>query len=69
MIGTVKNVQDRGFGFILGEDNKEYFFHMSDFRGSWHNLKNDVKLNKVAVEFEVDAKNKKGPRAGNVTII
>lgn len=30
MTGTVKRlVSDKGFGFILGEDGVEYFFHRS----------------------------------------
>ncbi len=26
----IRKIADRGFGFILGEDGKDYFFHMSD---------------------------------------
>lgn len=34
MIGTVKNwVDQRGFGFIIGEDKNEYFVHCSDLKG------------------------------------
>jgi len=33
--GTVKRViSDRGFGFILGEDGKEYFFHRDGLSSS-----------------------------------
>ncbi len=69
MLGTVKNCQEKGYGFIVGEDNREYFFHMSSYRGSWHNLRNDVKAGTVRVSFDPDRKNNKGPRAENVTVI
>ncbi len=30
MRGTIKRtVEDRGFGFIVGEDSRQYFFHRS----------------------------------------
>ena len=33
MKGTVKNFKkDRGFGFIKGEDGKDYFFHYSEIQ-------------------------------------
>lgn len=40
MKGTVKRLlRDRGYGFIRGEDGKEYFFHLSDLRGvTWDDL-------------------------------
>ena len=32
MNGTLKTIRaDKGFGFILGEDGKEYFVHRSAF--------------------------------------
>jgi len=32
--GTIKRlVMDRGFGFLSGEDGKEYFFHRSSVEG------------------------------------
>ena len=34
MNGSIKRlVLDKGFGFILGEDNQEYFVHRSAIRG------------------------------------
>ncbi len=60
--GTVKKiVADRGFGFISGEDGKEYFFHRSaipnfdDLRGG------------ERVKFETEP-SPKGPRAGRVRL-
>lgn len=33
MIGRIKMYnEDRGFGFIFGEDEEDYFFHISDFK-------------------------------------
>jgi len=33
LAGTVKKkVTDRGFGFIRGEDGRDYFFHFTDLR-------------------------------------
>jgi CspA family cold shock protein len=30
MTGTIKNINlEKGYGFILGQDGKEYFFHSS----------------------------------------
>ena len=35
----VRKINDRGFGFILGEDGKDYFFHVSELRYcSWDNI-------------------------------
>ena len=61
--GTVKKVvADRGFGFIVAEDEKEYFFH----RGG---LDPSIDFNSLVggerVEFEIEA-SPKGPRATQV---
>ena len=57
----------KGFGFIRGKDNKDYFFHKDDFNGHWGDLEADLeaKMN-ILVEFTPQS-GKKGPRAGNVT--
>ena len=35
MNGTIKRmVSDKGFGFVLAEDGKEYFFHQSACTGT-----------------------------------
>lgn len=55
MVGWVKRViQDKRYGFIVGDERKEYFFHMEDFMGSWEELVRDCNStnNKVQVEFE-----------------
>jgi len=66
MLGHVKNTSDKGYGFVVGEDQQDYFFHRNDFRGDWEELRHDAKTTKVHVEFDPDRKNAKGPRANNV---
>jgi len=60
MKGTVKFFNEmKGFGFIAGEDGKEYFVHTSG-------LKEGVTLNENdAVTFDVE-EGDKGPKAANV---
>ena len=61
--GTVKRViSERGFGFIGGEDGKEYFFHRNELAGS---LDFDRLVGGEAVSFEVE-NSPKGPRAVKV---
>jgi CspA family cold shock protein len=62
--GTVKKVvSDRGFGFITGEDGKDYFFHRDamDATIDFDQLRGGEK-----VEFEIES-SPRGPRAGKVT--
>src|SRR6202035_861966 len=57
--GTIKRlVMDRGFGFLSGEDGKEYFFHRSSVEGSFEGLQEGQK-----VSFDVEASAPKGRRA------
>ena len=60
MKGTVKFFNEgRGYGFIAGEDGKEYFVHQSA-------LAEGVRLNENdSVEFEVE-EGDRGPKAVNV---
>jgi CspA family cold shock protein len=61
--GTIKRViSDRGFGFISGEDGKEYFFHRDGLAAS---LDFDRLADGEPGEFELQA-TPKGPRAVNV---
>lgn len=61
--GTIKKVvADRGFGFIVASDAKEYFFHRSSVEAS---LDFDRLVGGEAVEFEIEA-SPKGPRAARV---
>jgi cold shock protein len=62
--GTIKRlVRDRGFGFILGQDGTELFFHRSGLQGQSF----DAIAEGQAVEFEVE-RGDKGPRAVNVKV-
>ena len=61
--GTIKKiVSDRGFGFITGDDAKEYFFHRSGVDSS---LDFDRLNGGEKVEFEIE-QSPKGPRAARV---
>lgn len=62
--GTIKRlVRDRGFGFILGEDGAELFFHRSALQGEGF----DALREGQSVEFEVEQASK-GPRAANMRV-
>jgi len=61
MEGTVKFFNDaKGFGFIVGEDNKDYFVHLSGLEDNVKITEND------AVEFEIE-QGDRGLKAVNVT--
>ena len=62
--GTVKRlVRERGFGFILGEDGVQIFFHRSAVQGDGF----DALAEGQAVEFDV-VRGDKGPRAANLKV-
>lgn len=62
--GTIKKLaSDRGFGFIAGDDGKEYFFHRSGMDGDFDNLRGGE-----TVTFVIEA-SPKGPRAGHVRVV
>lgn len=62
MNGTIKRVYaEKGFGFIVGEDKVEYFFH----RSSLKNVDISELQEGREVTFE-DAEGPKGPRAEDV---
>ena len=61
--GTIKRViSERGFGFIGGEDGKEYFFHRNEVAAS---MDFDRLAGGEAVTFDIEA-SPKGPRAVKV---
>ncbi|MBD3249821.1 cold-shock protein [Candidatus Woesearchaeota archaeon] len=61
MKGTVKFFNEgKGYGFIAGEDGKEYFVHISGVNEGLTLNDND------AVEFEVE-EGDRGPKAVNVS--
>src|SRR4029077_7873212 len=64
MNGTIKRiVSDKGFGFILGSDGNEYFFHNSACRDT----RFDALREGQAVTFE-KGQGPKGPRGENVRL-
>lgn len=72
MVGTISNIViARRFGFISGDDGREYFFHMEDMETNWDELVSDFaaisKDRKIRVTFTQD-KTSKGPRARKVSI-
>ena len=62
MKGKVKFFNDmKGFGFIAGDDGKEYFVHISG-------IKDGVELTEgLDVEFEIE-QGDRGPKAANVKL-
>ena len=63
--GTIKKiVPDRGFGFISGEDGKEYFFHRTGLDSS---INFDSLAGGERVSFEIEA-SQKGPRANRIKL-
>ena len=64
MNGVIKRrVLDKGFGFILGSDKKEYFFHRSALK----NVTFEMLVDGQEVEFE-DAEGDKGLRAEDIYV-
>jgi len=63
--GTVKWFNDqKGFGFISADDEKDYFVHFSGIVGDGHkSLAEGAK-----VQFEIESTDK-GPRAIEVSVI
>ncbi|MFH1439655.1 MAG: cold shock domain-containing protein [Candidatus Woesearchaeota archaeon] len=62
MKGTVKFFNEgKGFGFIAGEDGKEYFVHQTGLNQGVRLREND------AVTFDVE-EGDRGPKAGNVSL-
>jgi len=61
LIGVVKKVPNKQFGFILTDEGIEYFFHAADCMDNNFAAISDG--NKVTF---VEVKSDKGPRAGKV---
>ena len=62
MTGTIKQKNDKGYGFILGE-KQDYFFHTSQCITHFDHLSPGDK-----VEFEIE-ESPKGPRAKDVRLV
>jgi CspA family cold shock protein len=61
MIGTIKRITEKGFGFIATAEGTEYFFHQS----ACARMRFDDLREGQAVSFTV-GQGPKGPRAENV---
>ena len=62
--GTIRQVIDRGFGFIKTEDGKDLFFHRNEFEGvEFSSLKVGQE-----VEFEIGQDRKYRPQAVKVRL-
>ena len=62
--GTIRQVIDRGFGFIKAEDGKDIFFHRNQLEGvEFSNLKTGQ-----AVEFEMGQDKQSRPQAVKVRL-
>ena len=71
MVGTISNiVASKRFGFILGGNSQEYFFHASEVNDSWEKLVlMFAKYGKGAVKVTFEpVSTEKGPRAKEVTL-
>lgn len=64
MEGKVVRITDKGFGFIKGQDNVEYFFHKSALRGAIFEALTEGER----VDFTPD-EGPKGPRAENIELL
>lgn len=63
---VIRIPQQAQYGFILGDDGTEYFFHRQDFDGFWVDLRTDLTTSRmVPVTFE-SVPSEKGPRAAEV---
>lgn len=72
-MGTVSNIViAKKYGFITGENGREYFFHRSSmYNDSWDKLVEDFNYfggGKIKVSFE-PIKAPKGPRAEDVRVV
>lgn len=65
MTGTViRIIADKGFGFIKGEDGKEYFFHYTGLK----NIQFDeLTVGREIIAFE-EVEGKKGLRAEDIYV-
>ena len=63
MKGRVKMFnQDKGYGFILGDDKYDYFFHVSEVKSM------DMPTSNSIVEFE-ESSSEKGRKAINIKVV
>lgn len=72
--GVIKSIPSKdgkpaSYAFIKGDDGKEYFLHISEFKDQWDRLEATIAMKTFAkVEFE-SASTSKGLRAVNCRLI
>lgn len=64
MTGTIKNVSDKGYGFIVASDGNEYFFHRSALKNADHE---SLRQGQKVTSFDA-GQGPKGPRAENIVV-
>ena len=71
MLGRVKGVYPSFYGFIADEEGTNYFFHGSQYKGDWDELRKISPPNTSAgpvVQFK-PVEHEKGLRASNVELL
>lgn len=71
MIGRIKIIKGSGYGFITTPDETDYFFHQSQYKGDWEELKMLSPPNTTQgpeVQFKI-IEHKRGPRAMKVELV
>ena len=71
MLGLVKRViAQKGYGFILGQDQREYFFHADDLLNCEYSLiTHEIENSRpVRVSYTPTA-SEKGMRASHITLV
>jgi len=67
MVGQIKSVKSKGFGWIATQIGIDFFFHQSAYQGDFKTLLRDYALGqKPKVMFDMDESSDRGPRALNV---
>lgn len=70
MIGQIKSVKSKGFGYIATQIGIDFFFHKSTYKGDFNILLRDYALGqRPKVIFDMDETSDRGPRALNVTAL
>jgi len=71
MIGKVARIFPQGFGFIRTEENEEFFFHVSGYKGDWKDLMKVCPPNRKEgpLVFFKEQEHPRGPRAFNVELV
>lgn len=71
MNGLVKRViAQKGYGFILGQDQREYFFHADDLLNTEFSLiVHEIENSRPVQVSYTPTASEKGMRASNITLV